>query len=214
MGWISDIHKKIYFDAFSAICDDVKDAASSVTSSAVSVISKAPENVKSYTDYLVTNYYPNSFFNNQNNSDENEEKTDEENEDQKIKNDDIFSNEESTDDDLYIYQKDSLLFKLNTDKKYVSKIWIIDQNNIKTPLSGKLHMFPRVKNIIHRWFRYNRSEDKKRYRWYPKETLYTELRNSTIIMKQNTAKNNRLYDLKYVVFVLDENENYVPIPYQ
>jgi hypothetical protein len=87
-----------------------------------------------------------------------------------------------------------ILIELHLEKKYLTKIYVMDNEGNKKRITGKISSYDYIDKIINQWFVYNCNNDSnnsKKYHWYPKEELYTVFRETN---------NGKLYPMDNVIF--------------
>jgi len=196
MSWISKEHKTIYFKAFSALYKDIKTASGSLIDTTGNLLSAGYEKVRDGAEYIDKKLHEDddSFEGVNNPIYESRDDSDYE-----------IDNSDDTDDCLVQMGKiyPDVLINLNSKHNNLNRIWIIDGAGNHKRIKGKIASYEYVNTIIHNWFRYEKSVDSDRYKWYPTEDLYTAYRDSTP---------RKLNPINKIIFRYDKS-GYQPYPY-
>jgi len=161
MNWISDEHKRLYSQAFSALYQDVKTSSLSIINKSKTLINDGYETAKKYYYDMSDDDYDSNNDNSIN---------------------DISNNDNFIDDKLVEmgdFYPDVLVI-LHREKHYLCKIYVIDDKGHKIPIKGKIHSYKYIHNIIDKWFIYQKFE--AGYKWLPTEELYTAYRGSSSML--------------------------------
>ena len=171
MSWFSDEHKNIYSQAFGALYDDVKNGTSSLMDTTGKLLSTGYEKIKETVNNIDdNNNTPCPTVDECVASDECEMT-------------EIDMTEDTTDEYLLELEKmyPDVLIKLNKTYTNIIKIWIVENNNKLKQVRGKIESYPYINKIIHKWFIYEKRDEKinRGYKWYPTDEMYTAYRESS-----------------------------------
>lgn len=161
MSWISDEHKRLYSQAFSAFCKDAKTTSLSVIDKTKTIVISGYEIAKKILEDPHTPDTCDDHEDFDNNS-----------------VDDNFVNDKIAEmGDFY----PDVLISLHREKHYLCKIYVIDDNGHKLPIKGKISSYKYIQDIIDKWFIYQKIESG--YKWMPTEQLYTSYRESSSMLR-------------------------------
>lgn len=186
MDWIPIKHKDLYYKAAGALYEDAKTLSASLLDTTGKVISNGYEIVKENVNYIDKKWHE---------SDESESKN------PLLSDSDNYESEDYESDTYLIDETDEslvsmgrvypdILIELYPEKKYLSKIYVMDNEGNKNRITGKISSYDYIDKIINQWFVYDNDKTKK-YHWYPKEELYTAFREYS---------GGKLYPMDNVIF--------------